>query len=109
MGLCCHGYTGRVSAPSPHAHTHTHTLIATVYSFGDETLRGNCSVGQLTSIGFKQHIDNGGHLATAYVNGQFLSKALNTSELYLRSDGERACTLLWYLIIVPCLFVSISL
>lgn len=78
-----------MSLPLTHTPLHSHTwYLYIVYSFGDETLRGNCSVAQLTSIGFKQHVDNGGHLANAYVNGRFLSKSLNTSELYLRSDGE---------------------
>jgi len=58
-----------------------------VYSFGDETLRGNCSVAQLTSLGYWQHIENGKQLASAYTSGGFLSKTLDPREIYLRSDG----------------------
>ena len=63
-------------------------FLAVVYSFGDETLRGNCSISQLTSIGFNQQKTNGQNLAQAYVDGTFLSKTLDPTQLYLRSDGQ---------------------
>ena len=58
-----------------------------VYKFGNETLNGNCSVGQLTDIGFEQQLQNGKTLSDAYVNSGFLSPQLSSREVYIRSDG----------------------
>lgn len=82
---CCHVYTEKVSE---WVWSHDYWLYLSVYSFGDETLRGNCSQAQLTTIGWDQHRTNGQTLAKAYVDTQFLSKTLDPTELYLRSDGE---------------------
>lgn len=60
----------------------------TVFGFGGEPLNGNCSVGQLTTIGFSQHQMNGGSLRKAYVGSGFLSSVISPSEIYLRSDSE---------------------
>ena len=49
---------------------------------------GNCSVGQLTTIGFNQQQLNGGYLRKAYVDTGFLNSTISPSEIYLRSDGE---------------------
>lgn len=62
-------------------------FLNTVFQFGDEVLKGNCSVGQLTTIGFYQHLMNGYSLRKAYVDSGFLSKNLSRSEVYIRSDG----------------------
>lgn len=76
-------------------------FLNTVFQFGDEVLKGNCSVGQLTTIGFYQHLMNGYSLRKAYVDSGFLSKNLSRSEVYIRSDGMRQN--------VFVLFVSLSL
>lgn len=65
----------------------SHFFLNTVFQFGDEVLKGNCSVGQLTTIGFYQHLMNGYSLRKAYVDSGFLSKNLSRSEVYIRSDG----------------------
>lgn len=62
-------------------------LYFTVYRFGNETLNGNCSVGQLTQIGFGQQLQNGKTLYDAYVSSGFLSTHLLNQEVYVRSDG----------------------
>ena len=59
----------------------------TVYKFGNETLNGNCSVGQLTQIGFGQQLQNGKTLYDAYISSGFLSPRLSSQEVYVRSDG----------------------
>lgn len=59
-----------------------------VYKFGNEVLNGNCSVGQLTKIGFEQQMNNGKTLRDAYVGSGFLSQNLSSSEVYIRSDGK---------------------
>ena len=59
----------------------------TVYKFGNETLNGNCSVGQLTGIGFRQQQQNGKTLFDAYISSGFLSPQLSNQEVYIRSDG----------------------
>ena len=59
----------------------------TVFGFGGEPLNGNCSVGQLTTIGFHQQQVNGGSLRKAYVDTGFLSDVISPSEIYLRSDS----------------------
>ena len=48
---------------------------------------GNCSVGQLTTIGFQQHVQNGVSLRKAYVDTGFLQGNYDSTEVYLRSDG----------------------
>ena len=65
----------------------TASFLNAVFQFGDEALKGNCSVGQLTTIGFYQHLMNGYSLRKAYVNSGFLSKNLSRSEVYIRSDS----------------------
>ena len=63
-----------------------HLFIA-VYKFGNETLNGNCSVGQLTKIGFGQQMQNGIALYDAYVNSGFLNPNISSDQVYIRSDG----------------------
>jgi hypothetical protein len=63
-------------------------LYRKVFGFGGEPLNGNCSVGQLTTIGFHQQQVNGGSLRKAYVDTGFLSDVISPSETYLRSDNE---------------------
>ena len=63
-------------------------LTIPVYKFGNETLNGNCSVGQLTKIGFGQQMQNGQTLYNAYVSTGFLNPNLSSSEVYVRSDGK---------------------
>ena len=63
-------------------------FLVTVYKYGVEELSGNCSVGQLTLIGFYQQIANGQSLRKAYVDSGFLSNMITPSEIYFRSDGE---------------------
>eukprot|EP00731_Ephydatia_muelleri_P020867 Em0013g594a len=58
-----------------------------VYKTG-EMLPGNCSVGQLTTIGYNQHIQNGASLRKAYVDTGFLPANFDGDEIYLRSDDE---------------------
>ena len=58
-----------------------------VFDFGGEALNGNCSVGQLTTIGFHQQLLNGGSLRKRYVESGFLSKKISSSQIYIRSDG----------------------
>ncbi|KAL5471126.1 hypothetical protein EMCRGX_G029209 [Ephydatia muelleri] len=60
-----------------------------VYQFG-ESLPGNCSAGQLTTIGFNQQIQNGASLRKAYVDTGFLPANFDGDEIYLRSDGKYA-------------------
>ena len=62
-------------------------LLIAVYKFGNKTLYGNCSIGQLTKIGFEQQLLNGKTLHDAYVSSGFLSPPLSNSEVYIRSDG----------------------
>ena len=62
---------------------------ASVYQFG-ESLPGNCSAGQLTTIGFNQQIQNGASLRKAYVDTGFLPVNFDGDEIYLRSDGKYA-------------------
>ena len=63
-------------------------MHSVVFKFGDEALNGNCSLGQLTTIGLKQQMTNGMMLKKAYVDSGFLSGQINRSEIYIRSDGE---------------------
>lgn len=63
-------------------------MRSVVFKFGGEALTGNCSVGQLTTIGFKQQMTNGMMLKKAYVDSGFLSGQINKSEIYIRSDGK---------------------
>ena len=63
-------------------------MCALVYRFGEETLAGNCSLGQLTITGFDQQIINGLVLKKAYVDSGFLSGKVNMNEIYIRSDGR---------------------
>ena len=52
-------------------------------------MRGNCSVAQLTTIGYKQHLANGGSLNSAYVKNGFLTPSLDPTQVFIRSDGEK--------------------
>ena len=65
-------------------------ICSIVYRFGEETLTGNCSLGQLTSIGFNQQQTNGMMLKKTYVDSGFLSGKINRTEIYIRSDGRIA-------------------
>lgn len=58
------------------------------FLFGDETLNGNCSIGQLTTIGYNQQLANGKALMQAYVKSGFLDDTISSSEIYIRSDNE---------------------
>lgn len=65
-----------------------YSSILLVFDTGREELPGNCALGQLTSIGFKQDITVGEHFRTVYVESGFLSNNFTSKELYVRSDGE---------------------
>ncbi|XP_011406697.1 PREDICTED: counting factor 60-like [Amphimedon queenslandica] len=52
----------------------------------NEEMHGNCSVAQLTTIGYKQHLANGGSLNSAYVKNGFLTPSLDPSQVFIRSD-----------------------
>ena len=54
----------------------------------EQRTRGNCSVGQLTKVGFMQQEKNGDVLRKAYVDSTFLKQNLSASEVYIRSDSE---------------------
>lgn len=58
------------------------------FLFGDETLNGNCSIGQLTTIGYNQQLANGKALMQAYVKSGFLDDTISSSEIYIRSDSK---------------------
>ena len=58
-----------------------------MFKSGVEEINGNCSVGQLTTIGFYQHQVNGGYLRKGYVESGFLNKMITSSQIYIRSDG----------------------
>ena len=59
-----------------------------MFAFGEEDLQGNCSVGQLTTIGYAQQLKNGASLRKAYVDtGLLLSSKLSSQEVYIHSDG----------------------
>ncbi len=66
----------------------TCVLSLSVYLGTDEVLNGNCSVAQLTTKGYSQHLANGKALHEAYVSSGFLGKTLDPTEVYLRSDGK---------------------
>jgi acid phosphatase len=61
-------------------------LYDKVFMPSGEVMNGDCSVGQLTSIGYKQHLTNGHSLNAAYVKTNFLKPTLDPSEVHLRSD-----------------------
>ena len=59
----------------------------------EEWLAGDCGIGQLTSRGYQQEVNNGRAVASAYVAGGngFLPSTLtddNAGMFYLRSDNE---------------------
>ena len=62
-------------------------FLLVVYLSSREVVHGNCSVAQLTSKGYSQHLANGHSLYEAYVKTGFLKKTLDPMEVYLRSDG----------------------
>ena len=64
-------------------------VLILVFLFGDEVLNGNCSVGQLTTIGYNQQLANGKALRQAYVEKGFLGSKISLSEIYIRSDSKR--------------------
>lgn len=74
-----------------------------VFDFNGEELNGNCSVGQLTTIGYEQHLLNGASLRKTYVESGFLSDTISPSEVYLRSDSKCG-TLLQVALIVSSSF-----
>ncbi len=59
-----------------------------MFKLGNEVLNGNCSVGQLTTIGYHQQMMNGQALKSAYVDSGFLDKKISSSEVYIRSDSK---------------------
>ena len=59
-----------------------------MFAIGNEPLHGNCSVAQLTKIGFVQQLSNGKVMKKAYIDSGFLSDQLNEKELYIRSDSK---------------------
>ena len=63
-------------------------LHISVYLKTNEVMNGNCSVAQLTAIGYSQHLANGRSLNAAYVKKGFLKSTLDPSEVFIRSDGE---------------------
>ena len=66
-----------------------YSFYVIVFMPTNEIMNGNCSVGQLTTIGYSQHLSNGHSLNSAYVKTGFLSPSLNPSEVYIRSDGTK--------------------
>ena len=65
----------------------------TVFNSNGEVLNGNCSVGQLTVTGFKQHLFNGLMLSKSYVGSGFLASNITPSEIYIRSDSQLVAVL----------------
>lgn len=63
-------------------------------------MNGNCSVGQLTSIGYSQHLANGKSLNMAYVKTGFLKSSLDPSEVYIRSDSKNPELLMYYILLI---------
>lgn len=66
-----------------------YSFYVIVFMPTNEVMNGNCSVGQLTTIGYSQHLSNGRSLNSAYVKTEFLSPSLNPNEVYIRSDGTK--------------------
>lgn len=66
-----------------------YSFYVIVFMPTNEVMNGNCSVGQLTTIGYSQHLSNGHSLNSAYVKTGFLSPSLDPSEVYIRSDGTK--------------------
>eukprot|EP01132_Coremiostelium_polycephalum_P000787 gene787-978_t len=61
-------------------------IFRKVYLPGRNYFPGNCSTGQLTSVGYEQHLALGQMLRTLYVDKyQLLSPTLDLSEIYVRS------------------------
>jgi len=61
-------------------------LFRKVYMPNREYLPGNCSVGQLTSLGFSQHLQLGQAFQSLYIEKYgLLSSTLNPNEMYFRS------------------------
>jgi hypothetical protein len=63
-------------------------MYITVFYYGREEVPGNCALGQMTKIGYKQQRDNGDHYRKVYVDSGFLSKNFSTVEHRVRSTGE---------------------
>lgn len=60
-------------------------LYRKVFYTGREEVPGNCALGQLTSIGFKQQLDNGENYRKVYVDSGFLLKNFSSVEHRVRS------------------------
>lgn len=54
---------------------------------GREEIPGDCALGQLTSIGFKQQVKNGENYRKIYVDSGFLSTNFSSVEHRVRSTG----------------------
>ena len=67
--------------------------IITVFYTGREEVPGNCALGQLTSRGFKQQLENGENYRNVYIDSGFLSKNFSSVHHRVRSTGEcEMCT-----------------
>ena len=62
-------------------------LLFTVYMPGRNVMNGDCGLGHLTFVGYKQQLLNGQNLQKAYVDIGFLSNYSHT-DVFLRSDGR---------------------
>ena len=60
-------------------------LYRKVFYTGREEVPGNCALGQLTSRGFKQQIENGENYRQVYVESGFLSQNFSSVEHRVRS------------------------
>ncbi|XP_028391161.1 counting factor 60-like [Dendronephthya gigantea] len=62
-------------------------LYRKVFYTGREEVPGNCALGQLTSIGFKQQLSNGENYRKIYVESGFLSPNFSSVEHRVRSTN----------------------
>ena len=65
-----------------------YATVFVVFYTGREEVPGNCALGQLTSVGFKQQLENGENYRNVYVDSGFLSKNFSSVEHRVRSTGE---------------------
>lgn len=66
---------------------HPDRLFRLSFLANGDHLRGNCSAGQLTLLGFQQQEQLGERLHAQYVQTGFLSASLSESEVYVRSTA----------------------
>ena len=87
----CHAHTAVLPMA---ARTATLPQVTRVYSHlwvgGRESLRGNCSAGQLTNIGQEEQLELGETLRSRYV-GSLLPLQLEEETLYIRASNVPRC------------------